>query len=46
MLLKGVGVTYVCYECGYGSCSHFISVFKEATGMTPNKYRVMNSSEV
>lgn len=46
MLSKGMGVTDVCFECGYGSCSHFISVFKEATGMTPNKYRAMNSSEV
>lgn len=41
MLSKGASVTDVCFECGFNSCSHFISVFKEATGMTPNKYRTM-----
>lgn len=44
MLSKGASVTDVCFECGFNSCSHFISVFKEATGMTPNKYRAMTAS--
>lgn len=46
MLSKGASVTDVCFECGFNSCSHFISVFKEATGFTPNKYRAMNMFEV
>ncbi len=44
MLAGGASVTDVCFECGFNSCSHFISVFKEATGVTPNKYRGLNSS--
>lgn len=45
MLAAGASVTDVCFECGFNSCSHFISVFKEATGMTPNKYRNINISQ-
>ena len=45
MLAGGASVTEVCFDCGFNSCSHFISVFKEATGMTPNKYRSLNSSQ-
>jgi len=29
----------ICLECGYGSLSHFIKIFRESTGMTPNTYR-------
>ncbi|MBR5307749.1 MAG: AraC family transcriptional regulator [Clostridia bacterium] len=46
MLSRGANVTDVCFECGFNSCSHFISVFKETTGMTPNKYRTMSSNDV
>lgn len=45
MLASGANVTDVCFECGFNSCSHFISVFKEATGMTPNRYRNFNGPE-
>ena len=45
MLAGGASVTEVCFDCGFNSCSHFISVFKEATGMTPNKYSSLNSSQ-
>ena len=45
MLASGASVTDVCFECGFNSCSHFISVFREATGMTPNKYRSINNSQ-
>ena len=45
MLSKGASVTDVCFECGFNSCSHFISVFKAATGITPNKYRAREMEE-
>lgn len=45
MLASGASVTDVCFECGFNSCSHFISVFKEATGVTPNKYRSTNGAQ-
>lgn len=45
MLTAGASVTDVCFDCGFNSCSHFISVFKETTGVTPNKYRSLSSSQ-
>lgn len=39
LLKEGKSVTEVCYECGFGDCSHFIRVFKEITGMTPHCYK-------
>ena len=29
----------ICLECGFGSLSHFIKVFREIVGVTPNTYR-------
>ena len=29
----------ICLECGFGSLSHFIKVFRETVGVTPNTYR-------
>lgn len=39
MLMKDRTVTEVAYECGFSSCSHFITVFKKNTGQTPDQYR-------
>jgi len=39
MLGKDMSVTDVAYQCGFSSCSHFISVFKKNTGQTPDEYR-------
>ncbi len=32
-------MTYIAFETGFSSSSHFISKFKEAEGITPSKYR-------
>lgn len=33
------GVTYIAYECGFGSFSTFSRAFKNQTGYTPTEYR-------
>lgn len=40
MLLTDRAISDIAYECGFSSCSHFISVFKQITGKTPRKYRL------
>jgi AraC-like DNA-binding protein len=32
-------ITEIAYDCGFSDQSHFIRCFKQATGITPNKYR-------
>ncbi len=39
LLLKDLSLSDIAYECGFSSCSHFITVFKQITGMTPREYR-------
>ena len=34
-----MGVTQICYACGYGSLSHFLRSFKSKYGVTPTQYR-------
>ena len=38
LLKKGTSVTDVALKLSYNSDSHFISVFKKNTGITPKKY--------
>lgn len=38
-LAEGASVTAVAMECGYGSVSAFVSMFKRSLGETPGKYR-------
>lgn len=40
LLDSGVSVTDTANEVGFTSSSYFIKVFKEATGVTPNKWRL------
>ena len=40
MLLSDRAISDIAYECGFSSCSHFISVFKQITGKTPREYRL------
>jgi AraC-like DNA-binding protein len=39
MLDDGAGVTYTCYEVGFGSLSHFITAFRKRFGMVPSAVR-------
>ena len=36
---KGMTITEVCFACGFKSPSHFGSLFKKVTGLTPSEYR-------
>ena len=38
-LLAGEDVTTTAFACGFCTVSHFITVFRRVTGMTPNVYR-------
>lgn len=39
LLAKDHSLSDIAYECGFSSCSHFISVFRQVTGKTPREYR-------
>lgn len=39
LLSKDISLSEIAYECGFSSCSHFITVFKHVTGKTPREYR-------
>lgn len=38
---QGHSATYCCYECGFGSLSHFLKLFREITGYTTSEYRAL-----
>ena len=39
MLDEGAGVTFTCYECGFGSLSHFVTAFRKRFGVVPSAAR-------
>lgn len=39
MLLHGASVTSTCYESGFGSLSHFVTLFRKRFGVTPSAAR-------
>jgi len=43
MLASGKSVTYTAMNCGFGDYSCFIRVFKKNVGVTPGKYKGMES---
>jgi AraC-like DNA-binding protein len=36
---KGKNITEVCISCGFNNPSHFSSIFKRKTGVSPTEYR-------
>lgn len=45
MLAAGETVTEVCYRTGFGSCSHFIDMFRGIVGVTPYRYQLAARQE-
>jgi AraC family transcriptional regulator len=39
LLEQGAGVTYTCFEVGFGSLSHFITAFRQRFGIIPSDVR-------
>ncbi len=39
MLDEGAGVTFTCYEVGFGSLSHFVTAFRKRFGVVPSAAR-------
>lgn len=39
LLQGGAGVTYTCYEAGFGSLAHFITAFRKRFGIAPSAAR-------
>jgi AraC family transcriptional regulator len=39
LLDEGAGVTFACYECGFGSLSHFVTAFRKRFGVVPSAAR-------
>jgi AraC-like DNA-binding protein len=39
LMIDQMNITEVSYSCGFGSSSHFASVFKEKTGQTPKEFQ-------
>jgi len=39
MLDEGAGVTFTCYEVGFGSLSHFVTAFRKRFGVVPSVAR-------
>ena len=42
LLRVGKSVTDACFDGGFANCSHFISQFKSAFGVTPKKFQTKN----
>lgn len=42
LLRVGKSVTDACFDSGFANCSHFISQFKSAFGVTPKKFQTKN----
>jgi AraC-like DNA-binding protein len=38
LMINQMNITEVSFACGFGSSSHFASVFKEKTGLTPKEF--------
>jgi len=36
LLDEGAGVTFTCYEVGFGSLSHFVTAFRKRFGVVPS----------
>ncbi len=45
MLAAGKTVSDAAFACGFSTTSHFISVFRRLTGITPNVYRLSKTEE-
>ena len=43
LMYSNFNVTTISYECGFQNISHFISVFKNLTGITPLQFRKNNN---
>jgi AraC-like DNA-binding protein len=39
LLEKQIGITDICFECGFNNFSHFNNVFKKCTGKNASQYR-------
>jgi AraC-like DNA-binding protein len=39
LLQEGAGVTFSCYEAGFGSLAHFITAFRKRYGIVPSEVR-------
>jgi AraC-like DNA-binding protein len=42
LLQSGAGVTEACFASGFTDCSHFITYFKRAVGVTPSVFKTNN----
>lgn len=38
-------ITEICHDCGFGDASYFTLKFKKSEGITPSKYRKLNSTK-
>lgn len=38
---KELTITQICFMCGFNNVSHFTSLFKRKTGVSPSRYRKM-----
>ena len=45
LLKNGCNVTESCYEAGFGSYNHFVTLFKKTVGMTPTEYQKAEADE-
>ena len=45
LLKSGFSVTETCFRSGFRSQSSFLAVFKEKTGVSPKKYKELNTEK-